>query len=223
MPVFSDFYFELRNMDFRPTSHIKDIIHMWDHKWDPSLGTTPPKAITNETLRQANTDNPTRIVAHYAQPHVPYIGEKDFKGWRPELISDEKENNELRSLFEEGAKRPTELLLEQIRNGEIDLDQLRRAYRSNLDHVMTEVVRLIERLNCPVVITSDHGEHLGDNGYFLHEDDSVVIRQIPWLIVDKAETGIVSNTKDPSNSFQADSYSGSENEVESRLRDLGYK
>jgi len=41
--VFSDFYFELRNMGFRPSDHIEKIVHMWDYEWDPSLGTTPLK------------------------------------------------------------------------------------------------------------------------------------------------------------------------------------
>jgi hypothetical protein len=222
MPVFSDFYFELRNMDFRPSYHIEKIVHMWEHEWDSSLGTTPPEAITDEALRHANADEPTRIVAHYAQPHVPYIGKERIGAWDSEVAAN-TETDELRDLFEEGSKRPTQAVIEKTRNGEFSDRQLKDAYRSNLDYVMSEVVRLVERVNCPVVVTGDHGEHLGENGCYLHEEDSVIVRQVPWLIVEEDKMGVVTNTKDPSDTHRATSYSGSESEVEEQLRYLGYK
>jgi glutaredoxin len=88
---------------------------------------------------------------------------------------------------------------------------------------MSEVVRLVERVNCPVVVTTDHGEHLGENGYYLHEEDSVRVRQVPWLVVNKNEIGTVTNMNEFSNSHSPASYSGSESEVEEQLRQLGYK
>ena len=78
-------------------------------------------------------------------------------------------------------------------------------------------------VNCPVVVTADHGEHLGENGYYLHEEDSVIVRQVPWLIVEKNKVGVVTNRKDPSETHRASSYSGSERDVEEQLRQLGYK
>lgn len=222
IPVFSDFYFELRNMDFCPSDHIENLVHMWEHEWDSCLGTTPPEAITDETLRHANADRPTRIVAHYAQPHVPYIGEERIEAWDAEVAAN-TETDELRDLFEEGSERPTQVVLEKIRNGEISDRQLKRAYQSNLDYVMSEVVRLVERINCPVVVTADHGEHLGENGYYLHEEDSVYVRQVPWLVMNENEIGTVTNAKEFSNSHSPSTYSGSESEVEEQLRHLGYK
>lgn len=222
IPVFSDFYFELRNMDFRPSDHIEKIVHMWEHEWDSSLGTTPPEAITDEALRHANGNGPTRIVAHYAQPHVPYIGEERIEAWDSEVAAN-TDTDELRDLFEEGSERPTQVVLEKIRNGEVSDRQLKRAYRSNLDYVMSEVIRLVERINCPVVVTADHGEHLGENGYYLHEEDSAIVRQVPWLIVGENKVGVVTNKKDPSETHRATSYSGSKNDVEEQLRHLGYK
>jgi glucan phosphoethanolaminetransferase (alkaline phosphatase superfamily) len=88
---------------------------------------------------------------------------------------------------------------------------------------MSEVVRLVERVNCHVVVTADHGEHLGENGYYLHEEDSVSVRQVPWLIMNENEIGTVANTKDYSNSHNPASYSGSVAKVEDQLRHLGYK
>lgn len=222
IPVFSDFYFELRNMNFRPSNHIKNITHIWDYEWDASLGTTPPEEITNEALRCANFDEPTRIVAHYAQPHVPYIGDETIASWS----FDESalgEDPELRDVLAQDRKRPTQIVLDKIRNGEVGDGQLKEAYRSNLEYVLSEVERLVHRVDCPVVVTGDHGEHLGENGYYLHEEDSTVVRRVPWFIVSEDELGRELNERDPSNSHKSSSYSGSEDEIEERLRHLGYK
>lgn len=220
IPVFSDFYFELRDMDFRPSNHIQNIVHMWDHEWDASLGTTPPEEITDEALRHANSHEPTRIVAHYAQPHVPYIGDETIDAWSSNKIS--TDNTSLRDLFTQDAKRPTYAVLDKIRSGQVDDSQLKRAYRSNVDYVMQEVLRLVQRVNCPVVITADHGEHLGENGLYLHENDSTVVRQIPWLVVNSSEIGTRSNEKDPGNAHVSGTYAKTEDEIKNHLRNLGY-
>lgn len=222
IPVFSDFYFELRDMDFRPGSHIKKIIHIWDYEWVASLGTTPPEEVTNEALRYANTDQPTRIVAHYAQPHVPYIGDKTIDSWSFDEVSLD-ENAELRDILAQDRKRPTQTVLNKIRNGKVDEDQLKEVYQSNLEYALAEVERLVHRVDCPVVITGDHGEHLGESGNYLHEKDSSVVRRVPWLIVSEDELGIELNNMDPSNSHKSGLHSGSEEEIEERLRNLGYK
>lgn len=222
MPVFSDFYFELRDMDFRPSEHIKDLTHIWESEWDASLGTTPAKEITNEALRRANADGPTRIVAHYAQPHVPYVGEKTIGSWSTDEAA-LGEDAELREVLAQDRKRPTQVVLDKIYNGEVSDSELKEAYRSNLEYVLAEVERLVHRVDCPVVITGDHGEHLGEGGRYLHEEDSTVVRRVPWFVVSPDELGTASNETDPSNSHKSKSYSGSEEELEERLRNLGYK
>lgn len=222
MPVFSDFYFDLRDMDFRPSDHIKELTHIWDSEWDASLGTTPAEEITNEALRRANSDGPTRIVAHYAQPHVPYIGDETIDSWSSNEVA-LGEDAEFREILAQDRKRPTQVVLDKIYNGEVSDSQLKQAYRSNLEYVLAEVERLVHRVDCPVVITGDHGEHLGENGRYLHEEDSTVARCVPWLVVSPDELGTESNDTDPSNSHKSSLYSGSEEEIEERLRNLGYK
>lgn len=223
IPVFSDFYLELRNMDFRPSEHIRDIVHMWDHEWDPSLGTTPPEEVTDEALRHANADKPTRIVAHYAQPHVPYIGKETIDAWSSDEIASSETISDLQDLLSQDTKRPTQTVLEKIRSGEVDDDELKKSYQSNLHYVMKEVVRLIQRVDYPVIITADHGEHLGEKGHYLHEEDSTVVRQIPWLLVNKNKVEAKSNKKRSSNAYASHKYTGSESKLEDHLRNLGYK
>jgi glucan phosphoethanolaminetransferase (alkaline phosphatase superfamily) len=88
---------------------------------------------------------------------------------------------------------------------------------------MSEVVRLVERVNCIVVVTADHGEHLGEKGRYLHEEDSEVVRKVPWLVVNESEIGIKSNRKEFDNRYTSHGYTGAAEEVEDHLRNLGYK
>lgn len=222
IPVFSDFYFELRDMGFRPSNHISDIVHMWDYEWNPSLGTTPPKEITNEALRHANAEEPTRIVVHYAQPHVPYIGDKSLDVWDVDEPTTGGEIG-LRDLLSQNSERPTQVVLNKIRSGEVEIEELKESYRSNVRYVMQEVVRLVQRINCPVVITADHGEHLGEKGYYLHEEDSIFVRQVPWFVVDDSEIGTKKNKEEYKDAHLSREYTGSESEIQDRLRNLGYK
>ncbi|MBC9987905.1 hypothetical protein E4P24_16250 [Haloferax sp. AS1] len=223
IPVFSDFYFDLRNKKFRPGNHIQNIVHMWDHEWDPSLGTTPPEEVTDEALRHANAERPTRIVVHYAQPHVPYIGDETIEAWSSDEVPSYEGVDDIQDLLRLDKKRPTQVVLDKIRSGEVIDKELERAYRSNLHYVMEEVVRIVYRVDCPVVVTADHGEHLGEKGYYLHEEDSTIVRKIPWLSVNDDEIGILNNKKSPSDRHSTkESLDVSNKELEEQLKHLGY-
>lgn len=65
---------------------------------------------------------------------------------------------------------------------------LREAYLANLDLVLGEARDLYSgiaslRPGCRMVITSDHGEFLGEEGYYAHPCSSTdpLLRRIPWL------------------------------------------
>lgn len=82
------------------------------------------------------------------------------------------------------AARPTDSIRSRIHTGEIADRMLRRAYRDNLRLVLREVDRLVSRLDCAVVVTSDHGEFLGESGRYFHPDThDPLVREIPWLEV----------------------------------------
>lgn len=80
--------------------------------------------------------------------------------------------------------RPTDSIIDRIQSGEITDAELRQAYRDNLHLVCSEVERLISRLDCSVVVTSDHGEFLGESGRYFHpKTRHPLVREIPWLTV----------------------------------------
>ena len=178
----------------------------------------PANEVTNTALAYSAQSDRTRLVAHYAQPHAPYVGDTMILPWDSEEIE-----HDLQELLEKDIDRPSRRIYNRIKSGELPESELWQAYRDNLEYVLNEVVRLIRRVSCPVVVTADHGEHLGEDGKYLHEEESCLIRQVPWLIVSDSEIGTVPVEEEYQRMELAnDSQTQSSDEVKERLTDLGY-
>jgi len=221
-PVISDLYFEDRGSAYRPEEHISNLANVWQTHWEPDLETVPAEAVTAVALDEIQ-DGPTRLVAHYMQPHVPYIGEI-----RLEEVGDTELQIESAASHELDAdtildheNKSTYDLLELLENDQISDGKLKTVYRSNLEYVFENVIQLVRRLDCPVIITADHGEHLGEKGKYLHEEDSTLIRQVPWFTVSEDEIGTQSDQ--PFN-YQGDVEPATDvtKDIEDRLESLGY-
>jgi hypothetical protein len=191
------------------------------------------------------------------QPHQPYIGKTEILQWdlpqneierlldvyegREREIDNQREEEsvsveqlvrsdinyeEERRLRRENYKQ----VHDQVRDGDISETRLRRAYRDNLRYVLQEVKRLVSYLDCPVVVTADHGEHLG--GHFdevpkyNHPDwTHPVLREVPWFVVSESEKGI-KDIRNHESEFEQELHredSLSEADVDDRLVALGYK
>jgi len=101
--------------------------------------TTKPKTVTEHAL-QAHEDYPNkRLIIHYLQPHQPYLsefGRERFETHRDTMLA--------------------------VKHSDVERDDVVRAYRENLDIVLEEAAQLIELLPGKTVVTSDHGELLGE-------------------------------------------------------------
>jgi hypothetical protein len=66
------------------------------------------------------------------------------------------------------------------------LNGLRRAYAANLDIVLGHVAFLASHLSGKIIITSDHGEFLGENSRIGHPCGSpdLLIRTVPWFKIE---------------------------------------
>ena len=64
--------------------------------------------------------------------------------------------------------------------------KLRKAYEQNLRYALEQVKRLTEQVSGKVVITSDHGELLGDKNCYGHPSgsDNPILRNVPWFELD---------------------------------------
>jgi membrane-anchored protein YejM (alkaline phosphatase superfamily) len=186
---------------------------VWETHWDPTTYTVPAEKVTDTALSLSSRPENTRLVAHYMQPHLPYVGKKRLDIWESEMNPKDR--------VDEDKSTPTDVFIDAIESENLTEKKLREAYKSNLKYVMSEVSRLVQNLDCPIVVTSDHGENLGENGRYFHEHNTIHTRLVPWLVVSSNihEIGNENSVRDNQENLSEDI---DEDVVQNRLEHLGY-
>lgn len=109
--------------------------------------------------------------------------------------------------------------------------RLRDAYKANLESVLQQVAVLLKHLSGKIIITSDHGELLGDNNCYAHPTGSFnpVLLEVPWLAIEKRKENaepldsfVESRGAEATSKPQADTKQRHEKELAEKLRALGY-
>jgi len=110
--------------DYIPAEHFAEIIDVWDDGYVSAIETVPPDSI-NEELTSLETDK--QVLAHYVQPHFPWV--RSFK-----FVDDESELD-LGERREELTAEPTSGDLPKWSRGNIQehfgLEGVKFAYRDN--------------------------------------------------------------------------------------------
>lgn len=134
---------------------------LWERAWEHvnGLGTVPPAAVT-EAVRTRQTIGPERpIYAHYAQPHGPYpLHDPPVPVMRNNPHAAEVQTD-VDYHPDEIIMDPTALLDDP--EGWLTVEMLREAYRANLSWAWDAIQPLLGG-DRTVVVTSDHGELLGE-------------------------------------------------------------
>jgi len=188
--------------DWKATDHFPKIIDVWDFGWSEKLGAVPPKILNEVTHR---VDGKRKIV-HYNQPHAPYLSLVEEKGvsrdkWNPKGESGKP--NKFRRFIGKKIRKVlgTELFWELRKFLRLPtgvglemawrVDKLEYYYKDNLRRVMKAVSDLIGFLDGKTVVTADHGECLGERGYWSHGYDGPreipkmpVLIEVPWLEIE---------------------------------------
>lgn len=134
---------------------------VWQYGWDEDAGTVRPRVITDRTITVWNESSPTRLIAHYMQPHFPFLSDLDI---RPRDGQGD--------------------VWMSLREGDYTKDRIWAAYRDNLERVLDEVKLLAENVDAEsIVITSDHGNALGEFGMYGHPPGFPLscLRMVPWV------------------------------------------
>lgn len=210
---------------YRPREHIGTIVDVWNHHWEPELGTCPPGPVADHTIT-AIENGADRLVAHFFQPHAPYVGKPKTGEFR--LLGHVNNKNATPSSGEP-ADNP---IWTAVRNGDISDDELRSAYYANLEAVLVHACRVVKAgldADLQVVVMADHGEALGEYGWYAHPRGvpNPYLRVIPWLEVsDLQPQGRELARKAPRVVDDLSSEQGasptSNEPVHDRLQDLGY-
>jgi len=171
---------------------------LWETAHRERLG-VPPRAITDRTVEVARNGDYDRIIAHYMQPHIPYIAD---------ALAEDRPPTELES---EGWK-----LLE---SGNADRQAVWRAYEATLRLVLDELELLLENVDADrVVVTADHGNAFGEYTVYGHPEGFLLpcIKRVPWVETSASDR----ETFTPTGEFAAGD--DGTTDIEEHLRDLGY-
>jgi hypothetical protein len=164
-----------------------------------------PDVVTEQAERVVDKYPQKRIIIHYIQPHHPFIGPTG----REHFTHD------------------SSALEEVLANAENSSPELVwQAYIENLDIVLDAVEDLLPSLRGKTVVTSDHGEMLGDRHEFLpirdfgHQNGlhNEVLTKVPWQVIDGEERReiVAEPPQGPVDDVDMD-------QLDERMKDLGYK
>lgn len=147
-------------------SMFKDVVEVWKRAWvEP--GTVPPRAVTDATIRAGRDSNCERVIAHYMQPHCPFIPAREIC-----------QTKDLGKFGEQGD------VWDRLQRGEVSKEAVWEGYRENLELVLDDLRVLLENIDANrVVITSDHGNALGEWKVYGHVPNNPIepLRKVPWI------------------------------------------
>jgi len=155
-----------KNWDYNSFEHFRNVICLWDKLWNKKFSTVLPDDVYNYCITKAVP----KSIIWFLQPHSPYIDlgiEKtpdDFRNWNKELnVIDWSEDKNM-------DKYP--------------IEKIKGLYENNLKYVIPYVLKLTEILEKPIIITSDHGELLGEYGLIGHPNiKKKELRNVPMVII----------------------------------------
>ncbi len=170
------------------------------------LNVVTPDTVTRSAIEASEEYPNKRLIVHYIQPHHPFIGPTGEK------------------YFSHSSSSLGEVVRETGLSSRPDL--VRKAYRENLDLVLSSVEDLISSLKGKTVITADHGEMLGERlPYFpVHEYGhprgiyNDILTKVPWNVIESDERKEIIGEKPETWKEEID-----EDEINRRLEHLGYK
>ena len=177
----------------------------YDVEWaDEDLGVVTPETVTRHGIKSHHKFPNKRLIIHYLQPHHPFIGPTGKRYFSHQSSS----------------------LREVIQNSSSEVNQeiIRKAYVENLERVLRTVEELLPELDGKTVVTSDHGEMLGErlqyvpirgfgHPYAMYNDYTT---KVPWNVIesdDRKEIVEEDSIQQEDSDLQ---------EINDRLRNLGY-
>jgi hypothetical protein len=193
-----------RNVDI----DLFDIVDTWEDSIDHGEFGVRPETMAEKAIETLEKYPNKRLVVHFIQPHIPFVGEGG-----------------------QGLNELGDDIWSAKRLGRVDVsdETLEDAYRENLRAVLPEVQRLLKELEGRTVVTSDHGQMLGERaspvpvkeyghpeGLYTEE-----LLKVPWLVVDRGNRRrIVEGER--GTDYDEKSSAEVDEKAHQHLRELGY-
>ncbi|WP_049910885.1 glycosyltransferase family 2 protein [Halorubrum lipolyticum] len=132
-----------------------DVIDVWETDWDDDLGTLPPAAMAAATEAARDRYPDRRIITHFVQPHYPFIGPLGKRLDHGRMRGKQRAKGE-------NSDEEEKPIWDALRDGTYSAEPVRQAYEENLWLVLPYVRELVDALDETIVVTSDHGNHIGE-------------------------------------------------------------
>lgn len=169
-PWFSESKFEGHTGGRKPSEMFHEVFHTYMTDWDSEKGTVLPEPLMRDARTARKLFPGKKVVVHFMQPHYPFVNSDLTKeGIRPDLDSSE----EGESVWQEASK------------GKHSDNELWNSYKGNLEFILEEISEFSENIEGKTVITSDHGNLVGEKGFYGHSFnyDAMALRKVPWDVV----------------------------------------
>lgn len=188
----------LHNLIKSHTVTVDDLAHLeslWvegENHLDEGYTAPLPRRVTDHTIKAARDGDFDRIISHYMQPHTPYFSSSH----QYDKLSDME-------------KHPHSYKKSEVWE----------AYLDNLRFVLDDIKILLKNIDGSVVITSDHGEMMGEMGVNDHPVGHIhpKLRMVPWI----RTTGRDQKTRIPN--VELNGVSNNTEVSTEQLKALGYR
>lgn len=123
--------------------------------------------IALEKLIEIQNDYDKHFLVHLLPPHLPYLGKKGSKFMRQLKIPIVGRPHVYRHVTKWGRKHGWKKLIGY--------------YKENILYALTEINKYLPQIKGKVIISSDHGELIGERNIYNHYNKHEKIFEIPWL------------------------------------------
>jgi hypothetical protein len=185
------------------------IDELWRDQWNNNAKMTVSPVDTTDRgiyawLRRGDIgfDN---LIVHYMQPHAPFRSLGERGGWGP-------------------STKGNESIWNQLRDGRITQEALTEAYVDNLRWVLQEIKRWERQTTADLLVTSDHGNAMGELGEYGHKQENTgnpAVRRVPLALIEGTGKNIDAEAINPPGNPPATDQN-MDVVVEERLRGFGY-
>ena len=188
-----------------------EVYNIWNtDRWNEDANTVPPDQMTEASIESHRKHPNKRHIVHYIQPHYPFI-RSDIDDESKHLLDTEQGNYGIwRRVFTGDVA--------------VERDELWRAYKENFQVAIESVSRLIDNISGRIVVTSDHGNMIGERSFPVPIREwghpsrlyTEMLVRVPWLTMSRGKRRDISSDSPSSEGEVEDSV------VSQRLEDLGY-
>jgi len=191
-----------------------ELIDSWRKGYDPETSVISPETVTEDALDARDKYKDKRLIVHYMQPHYPFIG-------YPELNHANYDFEDV-GLDSQGGDERVRSVWDALEFGLVDKSNCLEGYKSNLTSVMKHVNTLVKNIEDRIVITSDHGNMIGEYNWpipistYGHPPNlrhkSLV--RVPWVSISGENRDIIKGSISET--------PGQDEKIQERLKNLGY-